>query len=123
VGRRRRTHEAAEASTGLQLCLFCGSCFVVPVESRDAGGGAQWLLLRCGECGTLRQAIAPPGAAEAFDRALEAGVKAISETLERLDRERMAAQAEAFIAALHRDLIDARDFRERRPGQRARRAR
>jgi hypothetical protein len=93
------------------MCLVCGSCFVNPIESRDAGGGAQWLLLRCGECGSRRQAIAPPGAAAAFARALDAGVKAISETLERIERERMAAQAEAFIAALRRDLIDAGDFR------------
>jgi hypothetical protein len=93
------------------MCLVCGSCFVNPVESRDAGGGAQLLLLRCGECGSWRQAIAPPGAAKAFDRALDAGAEAIRETLERLDRERMTAQAEAFIAALRRDLIDAGDFR------------
>jgi hypothetical protein len=38
-------------------------------------------------------------------------VKAISETLGRVERERMAAQAEAFIAALRRDLIDAGHFR------------
>jgi hypothetical protein len=47
------------ASTGLQMCLVCGSGFVNPVESRDAGGGAKCLLLRCGECGSRRQAIAP----------------------------------------------------------------
>jgi hypothetical protein len=97
--------------TGLQLCVFCGSDFVTPVESREIGGGARLLLLRCGECGTWRQAIAPPGAAEAFDRALDAGAETITRTLERLDRERMVAQAEAFTAALHRDLIDAGDFR------------
>jgi hypothetical protein len=107
---------------GLQLCLFCGSYFVVPVESREIGGDGRLLLLRCAECGTWRQAIAPAGAVKAFDRALEVGVKAIACTLERLDRERMTAQAEAFIAALRRDLIDAGDFRERPPDQRWRRA-
>jgi hypothetical protein len=69
------------------------------------------MLLRCGECGSWRDALAPPGAARALDRALEEGVKEISDTLMRLDRDRWTAQAEAFIAALDRDLIDARDFR------------
>jgi hypothetical protein len=86
--------------TGLQLCVFCGSDLVTPVQSREIGGGGRLLLLRCGECGAWREAIAPPGAAKAFDRAVEG-----------LDRERMAAQADAFIAALHRDLIHAGDFR------------
>jgi hypothetical protein len=69
------------------------------------------MLLRCGECGCRRDAIAPPGAARGLDRALEEGLEEISDALLRLDRERMEAQAEAFIAALERDLLDAADFR------------
>jgi hypothetical protein len=34
----------------------------------------------------------------------------IDRAARRLDQERMAAQAEAFVAALRRDLIDAADF-------------
>jgi hypothetical protein len=69
------------------------------------------MLLRCGECGTWRDAIAPRGAARDLDRALEEGLQQISDALDQLDRERMEAQAEAFIAALERDLLDAADFR------------
>jgi hypothetical protein len=107
VSRKRQRSKGA----GLQLCLTCGSLHVIPVESSKIGGGGRWLLLRCGECGAWRQAIAPPGAARAFDQALEEGIQEISDTIERLDRDRMTAQAEAFIAALDRDLIDAGDFR------------
>jgi len=47
------------------------------------------MLLRCGECGCWREAIAPPGAARDLENALENGLQEISDTLERLDRERM----------------------------------
>jgi hypothetical protein len=89
----------------------CGSSHVVPIDSSRIGNGARWVLLRCGECGAWRDAIAPPGAARDLDRALEEGLQEISDTIERLDLERMEAQAEAFIAALNRDLLDAADFR------------
>ena len=107
MSRKQRPRKAA----GLQLCLMCGSPYVVSVESCRLGDGGRWMLLRCGECDAWRQAIAPPGAAKAFERALDEDLQEISDTIERLDRERMAAQAEAFIAALDRDLLDAADFR------------
>ena len=91
--------------------MHCGSRFVTAVESKEIGGGARRLLLRCGECATWRDAIAPPGAARAFDRASALQLEAIARALERLDLERMADQAEAFSTALRLDLIDAGDFR------------
>ena len=68
------------------------------------------MLLRCGECGTYRDVVAANDVAEAFERDLERGAAEIRAALARLDHARMATQADAFIAALRRDLIDAGDF-------------
>jgi hypothetical protein len=107
VGRKGSRRKPA----GLQVCLLCGSPYVIPIDSCKLGDGGRWMLLRCGECGTCRDAIAPRGAARDLDNAIEEGLQEISDTLQQLDRERMQAQAEAFIAALERDLLDPADFR------------
>ena len=110
--RARMAHtDASGGEAGLQLCLMCGSHYMVPVESRGLGDGGCVLTLRCGECGVWRIAVAPPGAARAFARALEEDLASIRDAIERLDRERMAAEANAFIAALALGLVDAGDFR------------
>jgi hypothetical protein len=49
-------------------------------------------------------------AAEALDRDLARQETSIQRTADAIARELMTAEADAFIAALHRDLIDAADF-------------
>ena len=68
------------------------------------------MLLRCGACDTYRDVTAADDVARAYDRDLERGMRAIRVELERMDRERMTDQADAFVVALQRDLIDAADF-------------
>jgi hypothetical protein len=94
----------------LEVCESCGANTVVPVRWEELDQG--WCLaLRCGECGLWRSVVVSDAEAERYGDVLDAGVREIAATLERLDRERMDAQADAFAAALERDLIDAADFK------------
>ena len=76
----------------------------------ERDGATWWIRLRCGECGEAREVVVAQDAADRFDRALDRGLDAIAATLERLDRERMTAEVEAFATALRLDLLDAADF-------------
>jgi hypothetical protein len=69
------------------------------------------MALRCGACGTREEVVVPNAEAERFGDALDAGVAEIAAAADRLDRERLGDQADAFAVALARDLIDAGDFR------------
>ena len=69
------------------------------------------MLLRCGQCGTYRDVVAANDVVKAFERDLDHGAAEIRIAVGRMDRERMAAETETFVAALRRDLIDAGDFR------------
>jgi hypothetical protein len=108
AGRRRR---ARSPSGPLHVCAGCGEAFVYPVSWSEVGPSGWWLLLRCGSCGAWHERFAPNHAVEAFDRFLDRGIESIALALERLDRERLAAQADTFAAALRMDLIGAEDFR------------
>jgi hypothetical protein len=68
------------------------------------------MFLRCAECGVSRDALVTNGEAERFEAELHARAAVIARTLRELDGERMALEADRFIAALERDLIDAADF-------------
>lgn len=98
---------------GLHRCCVCHDDSVVPVwwEALD---DEQWrMLLRCGQCETYRSVIVANDQAKAYDRDLQRGMDQIAVSLERSDRERMAAELQVFVAALEHDLIDAADFASR----------
>ena len=78
----------------------------------DTDDDDQWsLLLRCGQCGTYRDVVVGGDLVKAFERDLNRGAAEIRVALGRMDRERMLAETEAFVAALQHDLIEAGDFR------------
>jgi hypothetical protein len=83
---------------------------VVPVWWESVDDDRWHMLLRCGACGTFRDVVATDAVAHAYERDVDRGATEIRATLTRLDRARMSAQADAFAAALQRDLIDAGDF-------------
>jgi hypothetical protein len=97
--------------TALHCCRMCGEGFVYPVTWAESGAHNWWLLLRCGGCDVWREIVASNEAVAAFDRVLDQGIRAIEAAAERLDRERLAAQAEVFVTALQLDLVGAEDFR------------
>jgi hypothetical protein len=99
--------------SGLHQCALCRADCVVPIWWESVDGDRWHLVLRCGECQTLRDVVAVNDVAEALERDIGRGMATIRAALDRIDRERMAEQAAVFVAALRRDLIDAADFAPR----------
>jgi flavoprotein len=94
----------------LAECRACGTDFVYPVEWRPHDDDSWWMLLRCGACGFCRETIAPNALADRFDLELDRMQADIRAEAGRLERERQVEEAEAFAAALDRDLIIPEDF-------------
>jgi len=81
-----------------------------PIEW-DTVGEEHWLIhSRCGECGAWRSEVVTNAEAKRYDLLLARQSEVIARGLARIDRERMAAELDRFVAALDRDLIDATDF-------------
>ena len=96
--------------SGLHVCPGCRAPFVHPV-ARSRIDGARWsMTLRCGECRWQREVVVADDIVARFDDDVRAATRSIARALERADRERLAREADAFAAALDRDLIDAADF-------------
>jgi hypothetical protein len=93
-----------------QVCLFCGSDFVHPVEWQEATETHMWVRLRCGQCGGWREDEFTDEVLDRFDRQLDDDAAVIARAADRLHAEWRATEADAFAAALDRDLIDAGDF-------------
>jgi hypothetical protein len=91
-------------------CPHCRSRFLCPTDWGTADETHWWVLSRCGECGVWSEIVITDGQAARLDCELDRHAMAIQRAAARLEAERMAAEAEAFIAALDRDLIDAADF-------------
>jgi hypothetical protein len=109
--RRCGGRAGARPATRLDLCPTCGDGFVYPLTWTE-WGPANWLMrLRCGGCGSRRDAVASNYAVEAFDRTLDEKMEVIEAAAERLARESLMAQAEKLGVALSMDLIGADDFR------------
>ena len=110
AGLFRRLRRRRAAADSLTRCATCGSDFVTPVDWAERDGATWWIRLRCGECGETREVVVEQDAADRLDRALDRGCDAIAATFDRMDRERMTAEVEAFATALGLDLLDAADF-------------
>jgi hypothetical protein len=96
--------------SGLHQCALCRAECVVPVWWESVGEDRWHMLLRCGACGTYRDVTAPDDVAQAYERDISRGMAEIRTAVDRMDRDRMASQTDAFVVALQRDLIDAGDF-------------
>ena len=106
---RRRLPDPAQAS-GLSDCPLCGRDAVVPVEWEPVGKERWWMFLRCAECSTSREVTVTNAVASLYDKELARGIKEIAKAAHRLEHERMAADADAFVDALRHDLIEPADF-------------
>jgi uncharacterized Zn finger protein len=96
-----------------RMSLDCPSCrapFLCPVEWGTVDDQHWWVLSRCGECGSWTETLIDNAQAARLDVELNAQQALIRRAAERLEAERMAAEADVFIVALQRDLIDAADF-------------
>ena len=68
------------------------------------------MILCCGECRSQREVVVADDVVVRFDDDVRAATRPIARAIERADRDRLAREADAFAAALDRDLIDAADF-------------
>jgi hypothetical protein len=100
----------SDAGRGLEICLVCGGDFVNPVDWDALEGHRFWMLLRCGACETWRDVTVSDAAADRFEDALDERTRVLERTLERLDRERMEDEVEAFVAGLHDGRIGPAHF-------------
>ena len=91
-------------------CEGCGGRYVCPLDWDPVDEETWWVACRCGECGHRHEAFLSNEQAAHWDVELCRQTAAIERELARLDRERMAAEAACFTAALRHDLIDAADF-------------
>ena len=105
----RRSCTPAPGS-GLHQCAVCHAECVVPVMWESVDEKHWHMVLRCGACGTYREVTVGDDVARAFERDLDRGTTEIRAALQKVDRDRMVIQADAFAIALQRDLIDAADF-------------
>lgn len=94
----------------LTHCDACDADFVHPVEWSPEGDEHWWILLRCGACGTSRETTVPDAEAALYDRELDRVEHRMERMADRLSRERLAEQADAFATALELDLIGVEDF-------------
>ena len=92
------------------LCEGCAGDFLCPVEWKTDGKEYWVVEARCGDCGLWHRLHLTNAQAAAWEVELDRQTQPIRRTVDRLDRERMGRQADGFIAALERDLIDAGDF-------------
>jgi flavoprotein len=98
------------AETDLEHCFACERDFVYPVEWEPVSKESWWMLLRCGECDSWREATVPNAVAERFDLELDRRAAVMARALHKIDREQMIASANTMIAALRLNLIDAAVF-------------
>ena len=106
----QRFRAPATSDDDLRTCRFCGHPYVGSLDCRATGVSEYRILLRCGNCDCRRVVFVTSEQASAFERDVARDIAAIDRALRDLDSERMAAQADAFAAALAGDLIDASDF-------------
>jgi hypothetical protein len=83
---------------------------VVPVLWEEHGDHAWWMRLRCDACGHVRDAVVGNAQAHALADTLTRQARPLRAALGQLESECMAAELDRLRAALHRDLIDAREF-------------
>jgi hypothetical protein len=121
--RRRRDRRALGPrrtpvpGSGLHVCPECRAPFVHTV-ARSRLDTVRWSMrLRCGECTHERDVVVTDDVAARYEDDLRDAARggggregAIPRAPVQQDRERLEREADAFAAALDRDLIDAADF-------------
>jgi hypothetical protein len=103
---RRRPRRGAD----LHVCPACGGEFVQPLEWAPSGT-ARWRVdLRCPECEWEGSGVHDQKTMDRFDEVLDDGTEALLEDLTQLSRAIMEEEADRFVDALKRDLIQPEDF-------------
>ena len=95
----------------LHVCPCCGSGLVQPTCWAQEGDRSHWRVWRrCPECEWSADSVHGTVEIDAFDEQLDLGSQELAGELRALEHANMSAMAEAFLVALHSDLISADDF-------------
>lgn len=99
-----------EPERGLHVCDNCDSELVYPTRWDEAGPDAWHVVLRCPDCEHVREGVFAQRTVDDFDEQLDVASDALTSDLRRLTRANMAADVDAFVAALAADAILPEDF-------------
>ncbi len=105
----RRTTKRPDTK-GIHICAECASELVQPVEWFERDRNSWAVELRCPECEWRGGGVFDQAEVDDYDRRLDEGCRAIHNDLEKLTRENMEADVEAFSEALWAERILPEDF-------------
>lgn len=101
---------ALEPGQDLHVCIACASELAYPTGWEEAGPHAWHVLLRCPDCENVREGVFAQETVDDLDERLDIGTDALAADLRRLTWANMAAEVDAFVAALEADAILPEDF-------------
>jgi hypothetical protein len=108
--RRTKRESPARFPTALLECALCRSRLVCPMEWGAADDHSWWIVARCGDCEAWAEVVVSNAHAARYDVELDRQMATMSCAAQRLDAERMADEARAFVLALHANQVVAADF-------------
>lgn len=95
---------------GIRRCPACNGRLVCPIAWEEEGDEHWSIDLHCGECAYRWIKVIHNRRAARYDIELNRDQHILLQALRRLEHERMAADVEAFVTALDRDLVGPADF-------------
>ena len=103
----KRTSAAGEA---LHVCTSCAGGLVHPLDWLEESPGRWRVLLRCPDCGELRDGVVGQALIERLDDELDRATAQMLSDLRQVTHANMAEEIERFSRALEFDLIGPSDF-------------
>lgn len=94
----------------LHVCPRCAGGLVHPLDWTEESPGRWRILMRCPDCGLVREGVFGETLVERLDEELDMAASALLSDLDRITRANMTAEIELFARALQLDLIGPSDF-------------
>ncbi len=94
----------------LHVCPHCAGGLVHPLDWIEESPGRWRVLLRCPDCGELRDGVFGQALVERLDEELDRATGALLSDLRQITHANMVEEIERFARALELDLISPADF-------------
>jgi hypothetical protein len=94
----------------LHVCPRCAGGLVHPLDWAEESPGRWRILLRCPDCGELREGVFGQALVERLDEELDRATGALLSDLRQITHANMVQEIERFSRALELDLIGPSDF-------------
>lgn len=94
----------------LHVCPHCAGGLVHPLDWIEESPGRWRVLLRCPDCGELRDGVFGQALVERLDEELDRATGALLSDLRQITHANMLEEIERFSRALELDLISPSDF-------------